>query len=57
MNSCINYKLLRDEQQEQLASQEELLKLTAILWAQRQGNKAGRQLPAYLEDRAVYLGF
>ena len=57
MNSCINYKLLRDEQQEQLASQEELLKLTVILWAQRQGNKAGGQLPTYLEDRAVYLGF
>lgn len=49
-------KLLRDGQQEQLASQEEILKLTVILWAQRQGNKAGHQLPPSPEDGAVYLG-
>ena len=50
-------KLLRDGQQEQLASQEELLKLMVILWAQRQGNKAGHQLAPSPEDGAVYLGF
>ena len=50
-------KPLRDGQQEQLASQEDLLKLMVILWAQRQGNKAGHQLAPSPEDGAVYLGF